>query len=233
MERYSTAVRRAQQEGRQDWAQMQGWIEKFICNTSPLQNVVGNRDHPSGGKITQAHFDANDKTAHVCPFVIDAIVRGMFYIESSELSDVLQIRKLLLARIEDFKKFEPAYDPIAAGELATMPLGLKAFLIFFPNYQPPVPGPDPRIDQLYKWMIVPFLRQGLILGQFYRGCREEAVHNPSWKNILTSPYLAFVVRYLQPHDSTFIRPGTPGWPIYQKLLPPQYRTTEAGAAQGG
>ena len=34
--------------------------------------------------------------------------------------------------------------------------------------------------------------------------------------MLTSPYLAWVLRYMQPHDDIFIKPGTPGHPIYQK-----------------
>src|SRR4029077_10550837 len=112
---------------------------------------------------------------------------------------------------------------IAAGELASMPIGLKALLIFFPNYVPPARGGDLRVDQRFKLQIVNFLRQGLILGQFYRGCAEEAVHNPRWKNILTAPYLCWVVRYLQPHDRPFIKPGTPGYPIYQNLLPAALR----------
>jgi Domain of unknown function (DUF6875) len=146
------------------------------------------------------------------------------------LSELLQIRKLLTMKMDEFKSAAPAYDPIAAGELASMPIGLKSLLIFFPNYQPrpregAAGGGDAGVDQLFKWMIIPFLRQGLILGQFYKGCGEGAVHNPSWKKVLTAPFLCWVVRYLQPHDSALIKPGTPGYPIYQKLLP-------AAAAQG-
>ena len=219
MEKYTTAIRLAQESPRPHWAHMHGWIERFICSTSPLQNVVGKRDLPDGGKVTQAQFDAGDRVAHVCPFLVDAIERDLFYVEESPLTDLLQIRKLLVARMGDFKRAEPAYDPIVAGRLASMPIGLKALLIFFPNYQPPAAGPDTGVDQIFKWMIVPFFRQGLILGQFYKGCAEPAVHNAAWKKILTAPYLAWVVRYLQPHDSAFIMPGTPGYPIYQKLLP--------------
>jgi len=219
MKPYAEAIREVKQNGRADWAQMQGWIERFICSPNPLQNDVGRRRHPDGGTVTQQQFDAADKVAHVCPFLVDAIERDLFYIEESPLTELLQIRKLLTAKMDEFKNAAPAYDPIAAGELATMPIGLKSLLIFFPNYQPPARGSDLGVDQIFKWMIIPFLRQGLILGQFYKGCGEEAVHNPSWKKVLTAPYLCWVVRYLQPHDSAFIKPGTPGYPIYQKLLP--------------
>jgi hypothetical protein len=224
MQPYSAAIRQAKLSGRTDWARMQGWIERFICAPNPLQNVVGRRAHPDGGKVNRAQFDAGDKVAHVCPFLVDAIERDLFYIEESPLTAVLHIRKFLTAKTDEFKKATPAYDPIAAGELATMPIGLKALLIFFPNYEPPAGGgADTGVDQIFKWMIIPFLRQGLILGQFYKGCGEEAIHNPSWKKILTAPYLCWVIRYLQPHDHAFIRPGTPGYPIYQKLLPAHLR----------
>jgi len=208
---------------RSPWQQMQGWIEKFICAPHSQQNVIGVREHPAGGKVTQSHFDAGDRAAHVCPFLVDAIEQDLFYIEECPDDDPMAIRRILKSHIEDFKKADPAYDPIAAGQLATMPTGLKALLIFFPNYIPPARGSDLRVDQLFKLLIVHFIRQGLILGQFYRGCAEEAIHNPSWKNILTAPYLCWVIRYLQPHDSAFIKPGTPGYPIYQSLLPADLR----------
>ncbi len=219
MQKYSDAIRSAAQEHRPEWQQIRGWIERFICGTSVMQNVVGQRDHPDGGKVTQAQFDAGARVAHVCPFLIDSIERDLFYIEESPLTDLRQIRKLLTARMNDFKQAEPAYDPIAAGQLAAMPVGLKALLIFFPQYQQTFCGPDPYVDEIFKWMIIRFLRDGLILGQFYKGCEEPAVHNPQWKKVLTAPYLAWVVRYLQPHDSAFIKPGSTGHPIYASLLP--------------
>src|SRR4051812_42284346 len=101
---YAEAIRAAKQNGRADWAQMQGWIERFICSANALQNVVGRRDHPDGGKVGQQHFDAGDKVAHVCPFLVDAIERNLFYVEESPLTDLLQIRRLLTAKMEEFKK---------------------------------------------------------------------------------------------------------------------------------
>jgi hypothetical protein len=100
-----------------------------------------------------------------------------------------------------------------------MPLGLKVLLVFFPKYESPAAGPDHGIDQIFKWMIIPFLRQGMMFGQFYRGCAEPAIHNPNWKKVLTSPYLAWVLRYMQPHDNLFVKPGTPGYPLYEKFFP--------------
>ena len=43
-----------------------------------------------------------------------------------------------------------------------------------------------------------------MLGQFYRGCAVSSVHNPAWTKVLTAPYLAFAIRYMQPHDHLFV-----------------------------
>ena len=218
MQKYSEAMSAKLAEGREDWAQIQRWIERFICGTSAKQGIVGKRHHPDGGIVTQEQFDRGDKAAHVCPFVRDSIDTGMFYIEESDHTNPLEIRKLLLARVADFKNAEPPFDPIAAGKAATMPIGLKTLVIFFPKYEPKNVGPDTAIDRIFQWMIIPFIRQGLMLGQFYRGCAEPAAHAPEWKKVLTAPFLAFAFRYMQPHDRLFVKPGTPGYPIYQKFF---------------
>jgi hypothetical protein len=218
IQKYSAAMEAAIANGRHDWVQVQRWIERFICGTSAHQSIVGKRDHPDGGKVTQEQFDRGDKVAHVCPFVRDAIDLDLFYINESNLTQPLEIRKFLLARAEDFKKLEPAYDPLVEGKAATMPTGLKVLVTLFPKYASPTVGPDPAIDRIFQWMIIPFIRQGLMLGQFYKGCAEPAIHNDSWRKVLTSPYLAWVIRYMQPHDKLFVKPGTPGYPIYEKFM---------------
>jgi hypothetical protein len=218
MQKYNDAVRAATDAGREDWAQLNRWIERFICGTHVGQGVVGNRHHPDGGFVTQEQFDRGDKAAHICPFVRDSIDADLFYIEESPLTAPLQIRKHVLARMKEFKSLEPAFDPVGAKKPATMPIALKTLLIWFPNYKSPGPPPDPQVDQIFKWMIIPFIREGLMLGQFYKGCADPAVHNPNWKKVLTAPFLAFALRYMQPHDKLFIKPGTPGYPIWQKMF---------------
>src|SRR5215213_5638991 len=141
IQHYHDAMRAAAEAGRADWAEMQRWIERFVCGTHKLQNVVGKRDHPDGGFVTQEHFDRGEKSAHVCPFVRDAIVGKYLYIEESPLAEILPIRKHLIARIDDFKKLEPAHDPLAAGHPAVMPTALKVLLVWFPNYHSPGAGP--------------------------------------------------------------------------------------------
>ncbi|MEA2733685.1 MAG: hypothetical protein QOE14_136 [Humisphaera sp.] len=218
MQKYSEAVHAATEAGREDWAQLKRWIERFICGTHVGQGVVGNRHHPDGGFVTQEQFDRGDKAAHICPFVRDSIDADVFYIEESPLTSPLQIRKHVLGRMKEFKQLEPTFDPIAEKKPATMPIALKTLLVWFPNYKSPGPPPDLQVDQIFKWMIIPFIREGLMLGQFYKGCADPAVHNPNWKKVLTSPYLAFALRYMQPHDKLFIKPGTPGYPIWQKMF---------------
>ena len=218
MQKYSVAMCAAVAEGRQDWMAVQRWVERFICGTSVGQGVVGMRHHPDGGMVTQQQFDAGDKVAHVCPFVRDALDADLFYIESSDETDLNKIRKHITARLAWFKSAEPAFDPLTAGRGAEMPVALKTALIFFPKYEPPVVGANIAVDRTFQFVIMTCIRQGLMLGQFYRGCAEPAVHNPAWKKVLTAPYLAFALRYMQPHDRLFVKEGTPGWPIYLKLF---------------
>ena len=219
MQKYTAAMAAATQAGCEDWAQLKRWVERFICGTHVGQGVVGNRHHPDGGFVTQEQFDRGDRIAHICPFVLDSIEADLFYIEESPLTKPLDIRKHVLARMREFKALEPAFDPVAEKKPATMPVALKTLLIWFPNYKSATPPPDLAVDQLFKWMIMPFIREGLMLGQFYKGCADPAVHNPAWKKVLTAPYLAFALRYMQPHDKLFIRKGTPGYPLWEKMFP--------------
>ena len=218
MERYSTALPAALAAGRHQWKHIQGWLEHFICGTHPKQNVVGNRDHPTGGKVTEEQFRAGDKAAHVCPFVRDSLDGDYLWIEESDLDDVDEIGKLLIARIRPFKDAAPGHDPVGGDGPAVMPVGLKTLVAFFPNYEVARPGPDEQIDGLHGRAKVEFRAEGLMLGQFYKTCAAPAVYNAGWLHALTAPYLVFAIRYMQRHDKLFIGPDDPGYDTYCKLF---------------
>jgi hypothetical protein len=181
--------------------------------------VVGNRDDPAGGKVTEASLVTNKRVTHVCPFVLDSIETDNFWIEASDETDLDVIEGILLAQIPQFMDCEPAHNPLHMGP----PSGtttLKTFLTFFPKYKLPNPaGPDIDVDAKYADMRIRFREAGLMLGQFYRGCRQGAVYNPEWKQVLTSPWLAFAIRYMAPHDKLFLGPDDPGYSVYTTLFP--------------
>jgi hypothetical protein len=131
--KYSTAMPRAIANGRNEWAPIKGWIEKYICGTQRLQQVVGNRADPRGGTVSQASFDKKEKVAHICPFVQESLALDNFWIEESPLADIPAIEAMITAQITPFLQALPAHDQLMTGP-APMPTGLKTFLTFFPNY---------------------------------------------------------------------------------------------------
>jgi heptaprenyl diphosphate synthase len=201
---------------------MINWVEGYICGTRPKQMVVGNRLDSNGNLVTQTLFDTRDKQAHVCPFVRDSIDRDLFWIEESFLdaSDPNDIEQLLRKQIQDFKDQVPPHDPLATGNPAGLPELWKTFLTFFPRIiHKSKQGAFPFMDTLHQNLKPDFVRNGLMLGQFYAGCPEPAIYNPMWKGPLLSPYPTFAIRYMAVHDKLFISQNTPEWTIYKSFFP--------------
>ena len=205
-----------------EWRRIKGWTEKFICGVLSEQNVVGHRSRPNGGTVTRADFTAKDRVAQVCPFVDEAIAKDLFWIERSPLTDLHKIGDHMVSLIGGFKKCPPAHDPLGTTSPSHATL-LKTFMAFFPSVALPRTrvgwAPNPNIDQMYLRIRSDFRQEGLMLGQFYRGCDVGAVYNPQYRNIFTSPYLALAIRYMQPHDHLFIKESDPGYDVYTKLYP--------------
>jgi hypothetical protein len=200
----------------------QARILKFICGTMPAQNVVGNRDDPKlpGQHVTQALFDNDARLAHVCPFVLNAIDRDLFWINESDLDDQAKIQQFLLNQIPTFIKQPPAYDPSKTVKPApAYPCILKTWMTVFPNVTNPGPGGTHLLELIHQAIKVQFVQQGLALGQFYQGCPQEAVYNKPWTRVLWMPYPAFAIRYLVKHDLLFNPPGSPTYADYRRYFP--------------
>lgn len=219
MERFSVVLndptRTPEMEG------MQKWVEKFICGTFRPQSVVGNRVDDYGLTVTQLMFDNKNRWAHVCPFIRDSLDYDQFWIKESDLDNEAPdaIEQLLREQIEEFKQCPPAFDPIAEGKGAQLPILWKTFLIFFPRFMHFSRGAVPLIDGLHSKLKPIFVQAGLMLGQFYAGCPVGAVYNPAWPNVLTSPYPAFAIRYMAKHDKLFITTNSPEYESYEKFFP--------------
>lgn len=200
---------------------MQKWVEMFICGTRKPQSVVGNRTDDYGIKVTQLMFDNRNRWAQVCPFIRDSLDYDQFWIAESDLDNRSPdaIKNLLLQVIDDFKKRDPAFDPVAEGKGAVLPILWKTYLIFFPQISYRSRVPLPLIDGLHEELKPIFVKAGLMLGQFYAGCPQAAVYNPEWVHVLTSPFPAFAVRYMAKHDSLFIATDDPGYESYTGFFP--------------
>src|SRR5207253_2553544 len=96
-----------------EMARQQDRILRFVCGTMPAQNVVGNREDPKLPRqhVTQALFDSRARIAHLCPFVLNAIDRDLFWIDESNLADRALIEQTVLGLIPGFIAQPPAFDP--------------------------------------------------------------------------------------------------------------------------
>jgi hypothetical protein len=208
---------------------MHGWLVKFICQTSPLQNVVGQRHKDDDSLVTQEEFDRGERPAQVCPFVADSLDADNFWVERSAFTkeQTQQISLRLTQLIDEFVAAPPAYDPRKTGKPAPTNILTKCFLLYFPNFSATKSrGPLKEIDQLHSAHKPIFMGSGLAIGQFYPGCEQEGIYTdpnqpaPRKKFLsLVSPEPAFAIRYLAKHDSVFNRKGSDFRPFYEKYFP--------------
>jgi hypothetical protein len=195
------------------------WVERFPCGPLEKQNVVGHRRDHAGNIVTQADFDAKERKAHVCPFVRDALDIDNVWLEESALteSDQTDIEALLQSQIGPFLKTAPAYTPSATGMPAAMPALLKTFVTVFPRvlYKR---GSLPLFETIRTTIKVQFVKQGMMLGQFYKGCPQGGIYNPLFTP-LSAPWPAFVIRYMVKGDSIFNSDNPVWFSEYQKYFP--------------
>ena len=195
------------------------WVERFPCGTLTKQNVVGHRRDHAGDLITQADFDAKTRKAQVCPFVRDALDIDNVWLEESALTedDQADIEALLRSQISPFLKTNPPYSPSVTGTPAAMPALLKTFVTVFPRvlYKS---GSLPLFEAIRSTIKVEFVRNGMMLGQFYHGCPQGGIYNPLFKP-LSAPWPAFVIRYMVKGDSIFNSDNPVWFKEYQKYFP--------------
>jgi len=207
---------------------MQKWVEKYICGVNHRQGVVGSgerkdkfRKDDFGNPVTDLMFRNRSRWAHVCPFVRDSMDYDLFGIEESKLDDRDEgkIVELLRRQIPLFIGWEIRFDPVASGTAATLPVLWKTFLTFFPYTRNESRGSLDMMDRIHSKLKSEFVKAGLMLGQFYPGCKTEAIYNSSWKGPLISPYPAFAIRYMAIHDHLFINPESAEFKQYLKFFP--------------
>jgi hypothetical protein len=198
-----------------------GWLDKFICNTHPKQNVVGNRHKIDRSLVTQDEFYRKDKVAQVCPFVRDSIDKDQFWVERSRFTRLHtpQISIRLNELIAEFVNTTPAYDPRKTGKAASTDVISKTFLLYFPNFgHKSSDGLLPEIANLHKALKPRYMDAGLALGQFYAGCPVEGIYSKTFRPLF-APVPAFAIRYLALHDEVFNPPGSDLRHAYERFFP--------------
>lgn len=185
---------------------VQNRILKFVCGVMPRLNVVGNRiSIATGQPVTQAEANAKAQSAQVCPFVQESINRDEYWIEEVVLtnSDRPLIEDLLRERADEFMAQAPAYDPRITGKPAGSRYIYKTYMTVFPNVVHPK-GQLQLFEDIHKSVKADLTDMGLMLGQFYHGCPQPAIYNPTWTGVVLSlPYPAFAIRYMVAHDKKF------------------------------
>ncbi|MGK4008331.1 DUF6875 domain-containing protein [Sorangium sp. So ce1036] len=134
------------------------------------------------------------RKGHVCPFVGPGLTRFRsirFHVYQGELrpAAVGSVLRALAARF-------PALPP-------TSEVGreFRAIVTVFPEL-PNDAGPV-LIDPVQQALKPEITAQGLMIGQFYPGCREPGLHNPDYRP-LEAPHPMLVIRPMQLTDLMFL-----------------------------
>lgn len=198
MEKFSIASRNSSKALRQ----AARWVEMWVCGISPKQGVVGSR-RDWGLIVTQEMADRGGRPAQVCPFVADSLDRDLFWMEESDLTVANDIKRLLRNQIPAFVSAQPAHNPMTGNVPARLPELWKTFLTIFPQVQQRSTGGMPLFDAIHADLKTDFMKNGLMLGQFYQGCPQEGIHSANFKPLGIAPWPCFAIRYMASHDYRF------------------------------
>ncbi|MBU3066397.1 hypothetical protein KO481_33360 [Nocardia sp. NEAU-G5] len=146
--------------------------------------------------LCQPHPDLG-RPGPVCPYTGRAVAGRYLwaaFIDGDEID-----RTFITAVVDDMNDLFPQLPPEHQPES-----GLKAVLSVFPDLT--------RYDDLeavQHSQKTKFVRQGLMLGQFYPGCTVAGLHNPHFP-ALDSPLPLLAVRHMAPTDFAFLE-TRPEW----------------------
>jgi hypothetical protein len=183
---------------------VQKWLDMWVCSVKSRQGVVHHRHDEYGRPVTQPMFDRSARPAHVCPFVADSIDRDLCWLEDRPFNDEADITDLLSDMIAEFCLAEPAFDPRPLNHAADYPYRWKTFVLVLPNVMHNA-GRLPLFDTIHTQLKSDYMDAGLMLGQFYKGCPQGGIYDPTFTP-LWSPYPLFAIRYMARHDHLFFDP---------------------------
>ncbi|CAM4011821.1 DUF6875 domain-containing protein [Smaragdicoccus niigatensis] len=147
------------------------------------------------------------RSGPVCPFTTPSIERRLLWVGrvDDRHPDVEQISGVLRNLVKQFADIEPT-----SGRDSL----LKAIILTFPNVTD-----YSVIDDIQRTLKPHFIKDGLMIGQFYPGCAEPGLWNPHFRP-LSSPLPLIAVRQMVSSDFPFLR-STPEWiEIYLRQFAP-------------
>lgn len=135
------------------------------------------------------------RSGAVCPFTSGAIQRGLLRMTASNLETIDQA--LLVDAVDYFRQtFRQA------GELKNDPSEIyRSIIIVFPAL-PELPG-RALIERVQKSLKPAYVDDGLMIGEFYPGCRSSGLHNPDFRP-LDAPVTSLAIRHMTIWDGPFM-----------------------------
>jgi diguanylate cyclase (GGDEF)-like protein len=143
--------------------------------------------------LTNSHPDLG-RSGQVCPWVQPSMRAGNFYLGviRDAGADLARVEQIFAALLTHYLNMNPQ-----GGREAQ----LKTIVTVFPDLsEEDAPGVMPTLHERLKPM---FLKQGLMLGEFYATCPKEGLRNPSFRP-LRSPLPLLVIRAMVETDIAFL-----------------------------
>ena len=130
----------------------------------------------------------------VCPFTQPAMRKKTFWLTAIETKtpDMAQIEKAVMTFQDWFLELPPTESPDNI---------YKTILIVFPDI-PNEQAPE-TIDRVQRKLKPAFVANGLMLGQFYTGCKETGIWNKNF-HPFESPIPLLAIRHMVPADFPFL-----------------------------
>lgn len=134
------------------------------------------------------------RKGNVCPFTLPSIKKDHFWLGcyTSKHATANDICELMEECMDIFLQTAPVNSPESI---------FKTFVIAFPNIT--TPETTLLIDYTHELLKPDFVRNGLMLGQFYPNCNIGGVHNSKFMS-LNSPIPLFVIRNMVVNDFLFL-----------------------------
>jgi hypothetical protein len=134
----------------------------------------------------------------VCPFAAPAYQEGTIWV--SVAGDYVNSRQPTLAVMHGALEFFVSMSNNDVTADAN-----HAVLVVFPGLD--TPDGYAVIDSCQQALKPRFVRMGLMVGQFYRTCREPGLRNPNFQP-LKSPIPLLAIRYMVKSDIAFLKKST-------------------------
>ena len=129
----------------------------------------------------------------VCPFVRPSLDRSTFWLTSVKTTQLDVLAAAMMFYRDWFMELEPT-----TGEQSVY----KTILVLLPRVQPD--SYHALLDDLQAQLKPDFIRQELMIGQFYPGCDEPGVRNSSFRP-LRSPCPLMAIRKITSGDIVFMK----------------------------